>query len=406
MQSATDIDVATYNAREKAALATLSNDHIRAFSAATFAFHGYPAAAETDAAISRFTDTMQELNNPPWYHNAAPYTASEAALIQRVNQAVVSTTEREFGRPIRPWMGPLVSMRLFRAIQFIAKAAGRDKLRIFEIGSGSGYSGALLSAQGHTYYSTDIAQGFYLWQSRLMRAVSPDSFVEGALEASWPYSGDAKSVHVPWWHFATMYRSPRPEMDIIVCDHALGEMNPYALRYVTQICRDMLDKSPLGFVIFESIGEPRFSNEETVRLNFARVGLNLLANKGMFIFGLADRDPSAEPSLETLASLSKQIPLFETTANEPRLKGRDIVPIHQHEAPPSYEFYAYLGYATPESPYVPPPAPPSEAVLSGPAPVAHVPIIPPAPLLHQRLVRAIAKTRERGFGWLVRRLLR
>lgn len=404
MQSAPDIDVATYNAHEKSSLAQLSNDHIRAFSAATFAFHGYPAAAETDAAIARFVDTMQELNNPPWYHSAASYTATEAALIRRINDAVLGTTERSFGRAIRPWMGPLVSVRLFRAIQFIAKAAKRDHLRIFEIGAGSGYSGALLSAQGHTYYSTDIAQGFYLWQSRLMRAISPDSFVEGALENSWPYAGEAKAVHVPWWHFATMYRSQAPEMDIVVCDHALGEMNPYALRHVAQMARNMLEKSPLGFVIFESIGEPRFSNEEIVRLNFARVGLELLVSKGMFIFGLEGRDSAKQtPSIKEMRSLAERIPQFETTANEPRLKGHDIVPIDWREAPPSYEFYRFLGYAMPDSPYNPPvEVTNTEAAATGPAPV----VVPRPPTPAQRLAHAIAQTQKHGIGWLIRRLLR
>jgi hypothetical protein len=323
-------------------MANLSNDHIRSFSPATFDFHGYPHAAESDAAVARFVDTMQELNDPRSYHETESYSPAEAELIQRVNAAVLADTERAFGRAIRPWMGPLVALRPFRAIQLIAAIARSDRLRILEIGPGSGYLGAMLIAQGHEYYSTDIAQGFYLWQSRLMRAVSEGDFVEGAQRASWPYDAAARATHVPWWHYATLYRSPPPTMDLVVCDHALGEMNPYALRFVAQMSKDMLASSPLGLLMYTSIGEPRFNSEEAVRLNLARVGLDRMVNKNVSVYAQSGRRP--DPRLLTLAD---GIPLHNPSGSMTRLKGRDFVPIRASEAPPSYEFYQFLGYDVP-----------------------------------------------------------
>src|SRR5262245_7793765 len=122
------LDVATYAAREQRARETLSNDHIRAFSPVTFTLHGYPAAAQTDAAVQRFVDTMQELNDPLRFHERERYTPDEAQIVQRVNDVVLSVTLKAFGRAIRPWMGPLATMNLFRAIQAIAGRAGVERL--------------------------------------------------------------------------------------------------------------------------------------------------------------------------------------------------------------------------------------------------------------------------------------
>jgi hypothetical protein len=337
------LGVADYAREEARAREKLSNDHIRAFSAVTFALHGYPAVAESDAAIVRFVDTMQELNDPVLHHEVELYTPEEAAAVRSVNEAVLAQTRAAFGRAIRPWMGPLAAIKLFRAIQEIAKCSGRKRLRIFEVGPGSGYLGALLLTQGHEYWSTDIAQGFYLWQSHLMRSMSAEKFVEGAFEAEWPYGLTAPVVHVPWWHFATLNRSSPPAMDLVVCDHALGEMHPYALRYVSQIARMMLEKSALGFVVYHSIGEARFNTEEAVRLNFERVELTRSINGKVTLFSFPQRAVASN-----ILALGEQIPLFNPTGAALRLKGRDFVPIRPEEAPLSYEFYQFLGYDVPK----------------------------------------------------------
>ena len=88
-------------------------------------------------------------------------------------------------------------------------------------------------------------------------------------------------VHLSWWHYANLYRiGAIPDVDVVLCDHALGEMYPHAMRYNAQMAQMMLSKSPVGLVLYESIGEPRFQTEEYVRLHFERVGLNHHVNTG------------------------------------------------------------------------------------------------------------------------------
>jgi hypothetical protein len=339
-----DLTLAAYNEAEARAKAALSADHVRAFAPTTFRLHGYPEAAESDAAVLRYVDTMQEFNDPLRFHEKELYTVDEAALVRNVCERVVELTRVRFGRPVRPWQGPLTTMKMFRAIQELARVSGLPKLRIFEIGPGSGHLGGLLISAGHMYYSSDIAQGFYLWQSQFCRALAGTEFVEGGLQQQYPYPGTARVVHMPWWHYATLYRaSALPAVDLVVCDHALGEMHAYAMRYTTQLAQEMLASSPLGMVVFESIGEPRFHSEEAVRLNFARVGLDTQIAEGPIkAIGTAARMQGA-----VAKALKSSPPPFSPSGDQRRLLGREIIPIRANEAPLSYELYRYMGYDTP-----------------------------------------------------------
>jgi hypothetical protein len=347
MQTADNIlTVRAYAEAEEAAKAGLSADHIRAFSAATFKFHGYPDAAESDAAVIRYVDTMQEFADPLRHHERESYSEEEGRLVRHVCDRVVDITRSLFGRPVRPWQGPLTTMKVFRAIQDVARISGKRELTVFEIGPGSGYLGALLIAAGHRYLSSDIAQGFYLWQSHLGRMLAGHEFVEGAHEAAaaYPYGTDGRVIHMPWWHYATLYRgSAVPQVDIVVSDHALGEMHAYAMRYSTQLIQMMLSSSPIGLVIFESIGEPRFHSQDAIWSHFGRVGLDRQLADGPIKAIGANKKVSNDLS----KAFKSQPPLYNPSGSTKRLLGRDIIPIREEEAPLSYEFYRFMGYDTP-----------------------------------------------------------
>jgi len=338
------LTVGAYAQAEERAKAMLSADHLRAFSAATFRFHGYPDAAESDAAVIRYVDTMQEFNDPIRHHEKDPYSEEEGRLVGLVCDRVVELTRAHFGRPVRPWQGPLTTMKMFRAVQEVARISGKKELSVFEIGPGSGHLGALLMAAGHRYASSDIAQGFYLWQSLLGEALSGGSFVEGALEEKYPYAAAARVVHIPWWHYATLYRSGVvPQVDVVISDHALGEMHPYAMRYTSQLIQMMLEASSLGLLMFESIGEARFHTEDAVRSHFARVGMDQYLSGGpVKAIGVGKK---LNRELEKAFKL--QPPLYNPSGSSKRLLGRDIIPIRPEEAPLSYELYRFMGYDTP-----------------------------------------------------------
>lgn len=339
-----DLTVAAYEEAERLAKAGLSADHIRAFSAATFLFHGYPDRAESDLAVIRYVDTMQEFNDPIRHHEKDLYSEDEGLLIRQLCDRVVELTRDRFGRAVRPWQGPLTTMKMFRAVQEVARIAGRKELTIFEIGPGSGHLGALLIGAGHRYTSSDIAQGFYLWQSLLGRALAGGSFVEGALQEKYPYTPQGRVAHIPWWHYATLYRaSAIPRADVVISDHALGEMHPYAMRYTSQLIQMILKASPIGLLMFESIGEPRFHSEDAVRSHFARVGMDQYLSGGPTkAIGVSSK---ATRQFEKM--FKEQPPTYNPSGSPKRLLGRDIVQILEEEAPLSYELYRFMGYDTP-----------------------------------------------------------
>lgn len=331
-----------YAEAERLGVRRLSNDHIRAFSPATFLQHGFPVSAAEISDIVRYADTMQELNAPIRRHEVETYSAREALLVRTVSDCARTVTERLSDRPVRPWMGPLAAMDMLRAVRHVARVHGRERLRVFEIGPGSGYLGALLVAAGHEYISTDNCQGFYLWQSHFMAAVAGADFEEGASSPSWPYSREAGATHMPWWHFAQLHMATWPRVDIIICDHALGELNPYALRYVCQIARLMLADSDIGYFLYSSIGAPQFHSEEAVRLNFDRVGLSRPVHGVVTIF--------AKPN-QVLPSNIKELASAAPSPDDMSgaLRGTDFVPINWEEAPLSYRLYQFLGYEVPRS---------------------------------------------------------
>ena len=232
-----------------------------------------PLRLKSDAAIVRFVDTMQELNDPIRHHERELYTPEEVEAVRRVNDVVLAHTSKAFGRAIRPWMGPLATMNLFRAIQAIAAATGRKCLRIFELGPGSGYLGALLPKPRATSIGRPTSPGILpVAKSPAARDVIGRFHrrrIAGRLAVSRNRAGRARPVVAfrddqPSRSAGRGYRGVRPRP---------GRDASYALRFVAQIAQMMLAKSSVGVVAYTSIGDPRYNSEEAVRLNFERVGL-------------------------------------------------------------------------------------------------------------------------------------
>lgn len=86
----------------------------------------------------RYVDTMQELNDPTRFHERDQYSSEEARLVRLICDRVVQMTKSRYGRPVRPWQGPLTTMNMFRAVQEIARLAGKASLNVFEVGPGAG----------------------------------------------------------------------------------------------------------------------------------------------------------------------------------------------------------------------------------------------------------------------------
>src|SRR5882672_3279572 len=94
----------------------------------------------------------------------------------------------------------------------------------------------------------------------------------------------AKTIHVPWWHFAQFHERLPLAADVVICDAALGEMDRFAFLYVTRIAKMLAARSDVGCVLFQNIGEERVQNRAYVDTWLASIGFRLMTIGGVNLF--------------------------------------------------------------------------------------------------------------------------
>jgi hypothetical protein len=125
-----------------------------------------------------------------------------------------------------------------------------------------------LIKSGHSYIATDNTQSLYLWQNRLFNTLAGDDFVDLAAA---PEAQMRRATMMPWWRFVELFRAP-PDVDVMVCDAAMGEMDPFAVNYISRLAAQMLAKSRVVAFLFCNIGEQRLNSMDYVRGRFAKAG--------------------------------------------------------------------------------------------------------------------------------------
>jgi len=372
------LTIQAYDRAEQAARARLSMREAQAFSPATFEDQNYPVRVSDESSLLRYVDTMHETFEGKFFDaELYRYTRAEADLIADVAERVARMTEQRFGRAVRPWMAPFGAIPALRVIGAFAAKLGIDRPRVFEIGPGSGYLGALLVRAGHSYWSMDNTQGFYLWQSRLLETLTADAesgaFRELAAEDDWESRLDAPVGHLAWWQWAAMGASPPIDADVVVCDHALGEMHPLALRYVLRTVRRILAGDGPRMFFFTSPGKEHCSDLNAIGRACLQSGLELLTFGNFLGFTTPESSLSpwsipAEHAFKTrwkyrlrrlvspvksrlagtpLAEFEARIPLYGQVPGETLLGGAEILPVRAEEQPLDYPFLTAAGFRTP-----------------------------------------------------------
>ena len=364
------LDPHTYRNNERSGRATLSPRAVQAAAPVTFQHIGYPDKVESESDILWYADAMHEADGDPAKVMSDDFLVSpdEWALTMEIGEIVERLTKEQFGRAVRPWSAPLFALHPFRMIEEIAAIAER-KLTIYEIGPGSGYLGALLIRAGHRYLSTDVAEGFYLWQSRLQEACAPGEFVEMAHLDDFSTLEDpgARVVHVPWWTHGSFYLHRCPfDVDIVMCDHTLGEMSSMGLRYTVRASYDMLQKSRFPLFLTTHIGLPNVNKIDGIISTFYSGKFLPIVVNGPLAFtpalsdlgmvGIAERDLQAE--IREFGSRRRfDHPILRIGARDPKhympsgnsdlVSAKSAFPIDWDKAPVDYPFIRYIGDAVP-----------------------------------------------------------
>jgi hypothetical protein len=370
------LDIERYNALELRGRVGLSVRALQVGAPVTFDFVGYPHRVFQEAELATYVDVfgggikgeiLREFYKDPY-----PLTHDEIELVRTISDAVTEMTQQRWGRPIRPWVGPLSYMGIFRMLTYISGTLGR-RLTIFETGPGAGYLGCLAALAGHRYIATDIAQNQYLWQNRLYTKIAGDGFQELAdADPAKPLEIDprAKIVHIPWWIYAAFYKFPTPfRSDVFVSEKNLGEMGEQALDYTFAFARETL-AGPAGLVgtrrgeglfLFSHVGFKHASQPFQIMTSAATMGfLPLIYDDDRVLLVHKDVDhlakhclvkPRGVDSYEVVATPSEKHPLqlfdpkknfYDPSGRGGALRAIDHLPLKWSEAPTGYEWLRYL----------------------------------------------------------------
>lgn len=369
------LTIEQYNQAEAAAMRGMGLRSLQAYSPATFEDLNYPVRVSEEETLVRYVDTMHETFDGKYFDPGLfQYSVQEGEGLGRVADKVTELTTKSFGKTVRPWMAPFGAIEAFRSVVGFVEALDMKSPRIFEIGPGSAYLGALLIDRGYRYASMDNTQGFYLWQNRLYQALAGDDFQDWALlddvESAW----DQRVGHMGWWQWANLPGDTSFKADIVVCDHALGEFHPIALRHTVRVVRQILsgENGPKLF-LFTSPGREHYSDINAIGRACQQAGMELLFFDGFFGFTVPESSCSKwsiklDHAFKThLRYQWKKItqPVRSNLGNsalavlhggagpvghkegEKMLSGADIIKPVGDEQPFDYNFLKVAGYKTP-----------------------------------------------------------
>ncbi len=318
------LSVEAYNRAEQEARTGLSFTEIAAFSPCTFEALGFPHRVVDERELVRYADWNRDAENQHYFRPGGfspgpavrtDYTLDEVAMMNCVRDLAVEVT-RNLGCAIRPLCSPFSAIGLFRITEALRAASGLSTLRVFEVGPGSGYLGAMLiNKRLYAYSSMDNAQAFSLWQRRL-------------------FQGPTNSIF--WWDFLKL-RFVTP-FDVVISNSNLAEMHVDALRVVAHHAKLMLDGSPLGLFLFTNFGSQMQNTNDGVHVALERAGFRRVFDR-LFQGYITDRH---QLPFDT-GPLQADIPLYNPSDRPELLAGADTVRIPEDQRPLDLDIVELLG---------------------------------------------------------------
>jgi hypothetical protein len=245
-----------YNYNEKLALKEFSNFKLRAFHPNTFQYYNFPIFLNSPEEVFKYLDTMQEnrINKNYFYDLGGYLLEDEMKAIENIATRVSSYAKFFKKRTVPIGIGHMISsISTIRSLIAISKQK-KKKLKVIEIGPGSGMLGLLANWFNINYTSFDVTNAFAIQICSLYRFLFDKDFVD---LSSIPYLGnlerekkaakksrsnieylkekiqeDNKMTFVPWWHFLNEENIPLPRYDVVIMNHCFFEIKETANRYI------------------------------------------------------------------------------------------------------------------------------------------------------------------------------
>lgn len=222
------------------------------------------------------------------YENA--FTSEEKSKFRFIQDEVGILSEKYYNRKIKPLSNLLVQLGPHRAISMLNKVFKKkeENISVFEIGAGHGYLGGLLSLDGYRYYSYDVTQSLYLFQSHLLQQIAKNDFIEYVDKKDISFN-KSRVGHLPWWDFCKVFEEKiETNFDIVYSNSNLGEMSNAAIRINVMMAKRMLEKSDLGIFMFFSEGSTPVNNLANILNILQSYGFKLILEQPFFCLVLND----------------------------------------------------------------------------------------------------------------------
>lgn len=291
------IEPADYNRTEAAAKLFMPNRVIEAYQPEAFSSKGYPMRISGSGELIRYVDAMYEGGThiedvvEQWLGGL---TEEEFWLLRTVCESASDMVFEVSGRRAIPARSALPALICLRYVRHLFPTPDHV---IMELGPGSGALGAMLSLLGYSYFSMDVTQAFYVYQSHLFNHVAGERFIELASDprtlSEFRRLSNGQNVHIPWWKFVP----DNPEelqldVDCVIVSGAIAEMHMNAIKYLTrQACRWFGHSQGEKAFIIVGPGDDSINPMSNVLSEIQRGGLEIVyADKGGYDGQLVDRD--------------------------------------------------------------------------------------------------------------------
>ena len=198
------LTVEEYNTAELKAVSELSNIIVEAYQPITFHDTGYPTRVLSEDELWKYVDVMHSLRFETDFTDliGGHLTKDEFELLKDLTEMVYHFSNSRFQKKIIARASVLRMLNVFRHIKYIFSDTSA---KIFEIGPGCGYLGAMVILNGYCYAATDVTQAFYMYQNHLWNFITGGKVTELARESvNNKQFGDPSNgyvTHVPWWEF-------------------------------------------------------------------------------------------------------------------------------------------------------------------------------------------------------------
>lgn len=313
------LNVEDYEAIERENIKKLPNRIIEMVNPVVFSSEGYPTRVRDEQELWKYIDVMHETRFCRDFTGiiGGGITEYEFSLIKKLSKHVLQFSEKTFGKKLPVRASLLRALQIYRQINitFEGKPA-----RIFDIGPGSGYLGALLIMNGWAYGATDITQAFYLLQNWLWNTLTENQVIELAETNNWDGSLKANCpIHIPWWEFYQLPNYQIPSVDIVTCNHALAEMHPNSLMYTLFIAHKMLQGDGIKAFVFEGWGYEKLMPRSAVTEQFYRFGFRLVHNDNKITIFCPKENIYANPSANLPSSPPLKLWLLDSLKKKLKL---------------------------------------------------------------------------------------